>query len=104
MAQKEKKKVDKKSEELEKEIKKVTKEVEKKDKKKENKKDSNKEEKKSPVKKESWWHGVKSEFKKVRWPSKKEMIKYSIATICFIIFFAIFFWIIEVIVYFIKTM
>ena len=30
-------------------------------------------------------HGVKSEFKKVHWPSKKDMIKYSIATIIFII-------------------
>lgn len=101
MAQKEKKRIDKKSEELAKEVEKVTREVEKKKDKKENKK---KEEKKTEVKKESWWHGVKSEFKKVRWPSKKEMIKYSIATITFIIFFAIFFWIIEMIAYLIKTM
>ena len=102
MAVKVKKTVDKTSEKLEKELEKVNKEVDKKDKKK-NKKENKKEEKKV-VKKESWWHGVKSEFKKVRWPSKKEMIKYSIATICFIIFFALFFWIIEVIAYFIKTM
>ena len=59
---------------------------------------------KNEVKKESWWHGVKSEFKKVRWPSKKEMIKYSIATILFIIFFAVFFWIIELVAWLIKTM
>ena len=104
MAQKEKKKVDKKSVELEKEIEKVSKEVEKKSNKKEKKDNKKKEEKKPEVRKESWWQGVKSEFKKVRWPSKKEMIKYSIATICFIIFFALFFWIIELIAWLIKTM
>ena len=104
MAQKEKKRIDKKSEELEKVVEKVTKEVEKKEKKKDKKDNKKKEDKKTEVKKESWWHGVKSEFKKVRWPSKKEMIKYSIATICFIIFFAVFFWIIEMIAYLIKTM
>lgn len=50
----------------------------------------------------NWFKGVISEFKKVRWPNKKEMIKYSIATITFIIFFALFFYLIEIIVYFIK--
>ena len=56
------------------------------------------------AKKESWFKGVVSEFKKVRWPNKKEMVKYSIATILFIIFFAVFFYLIEVAVYFIKEM
>lgn len=50
----------------------------------------------------NWFKGVISEFKKVRWPNKKEMIKYSIATVVFIIFFALFFYLIEVIIYFIK--
>jgi len=36
-------------------------------------------------------NGVKKEMKKVRWPNKKEMITYSIATISFIIVFALFF-------------
>ena len=89
MAQKVKKTVDKESEKLQKKIDEVI---------------STKVEKKPEVKKESWWHGVKSEFKKVRWPNKKEMIKYSIATIAFIIFFALFFYLIEVIVYLLKTM
>ena len=34
---------------------------------------------------------VKSEMKKVRWPLKKEMITYSVATILIIIIFALFF-------------
>jgi len=35
--------------------------------------------------------GVKSELKKVRWLSKKEMIQNSVATIAFILIFSIFF-------------
>ena len=42
-------------------------------------------------------HGVKSEAVSVHWPSKKEMVKYSIATICFIIFCALFFYAIDII-------
>ncbi|MBR2678959.1 MAG: preprotein translocase subunit SecE [Bacilli bacterium] len=42
-------------------------------------------------------HGVKSEFKKVFWPSKENMVKYSITTILFIIFLSIFFYAIDVI-------
>ena len=47
--------------------------------------------KKAKTKKESFFTGVKKEMGKVRWPLKKEMIKYSIATLSFIIFFALFF-------------
>ena len=36
-------------------------------------------------------YGIKKEMGKVRWPNKKEMLTYSIATIAFVIFFAIFF-------------
>ena len=35
---------------------------------------------------------VGKEFSKVKWPSKKDMVKYSIATIIFVIFFALFFY------------
>jgi preprotein translocase subunit SecE len=104
MALKVKKVIDEQDKDLLKEVEKVSKEVEKKEKKKDKKDNKKKEEKKAEVKKESWWHGVKSEFKKVRWPSKKEMIKYSIATIVFILFFLVFFAIIEFIAYLIKTM
>ena len=40
--------------------------------------------------------GVKSEFLKVRWTSKNDMVKYSIATIFFIIFCSLFFYLIYV--------
>jgi len=34
---------------------------------------------------------VKKEMKKVRWPKRKEMVKFSIATICIVCFFMAFF-------------
>lgn len=39
--------------------------------------------------------GVKAEIKKVRWPNKKEMLKYSIATISIMIMFGLFYTIID---------
>ncbi len=47
--------------------------------------------------------GVKGELKKVRWLSKKEMIKYSTATIAFIIIFSVFFGGLDLILAGIKT-
>ena len=70
----------------------------KKEVKKVEKKKVKKEEKKSLwVRFRVFCHGVKSEFLKVHWPSKKEMVRYSIATIVFIIFCSLFFYLINVI-------
>lgn len=41
---------------------------------------------------------VKKEMKKVRWPGKKEMIKFSVATILIIVFFMLFFTVIDIVV------
>ena len=48
-------------------------------------------------------HGVKSEFEKVHWPTKKDMVKYSIATIVFVIFCGLFFYAIDIVFAFIKS-
>lgn len=45
-----------------------------------------------------FFKGVKKEISRVRWPNKKEMIKYSIATIVFIVFFSAFFYLFDTIV------
>ena len=45
---------------------------------------------------------VKHELKKVNWPNKKNMITYSVATISFIVFFALFFTMSDVILASIK--
>lgn len=63
------------------------------------------EEKKSLwIKIQLFFHGVKSEFLKVHWPSKENMIKYSIATIFFIIFCSAFFYLIDVIFALIQSL
>ena len=49
-------------------------------------------------------HGVKSEFKKVHWTSKDDMIKYSIATIFFIIFCSLFFYVVDVVFAFVQSL
>lgn len=49
-------------------------------------------------------NGVKGEFKKVHWTSKKDMVKYSIATIVFVIFCAGFFYLIDVIFALIQSL
>jgi preprotein translocase subunit SecE len=48
--------------------------------------------------------GVKKEMAKVRWPKKKEMLTYSIATISFIIFFAVFYSVMDFVLAGIKTL
>ena len=47
---------------------------------------------------------VKKELGKVKWPNRKDMVKYSIATIIFVIFFAGFFYLIDFSVAFIKSL
>lgn len=46
---------------------------------------------------------VKKEVSKVKWPSKKEMVKYSVATIVFILFFGVFFYVIDLIIALLKA-
>lgn len=47
---------------------------------------------------------VKQEMKKVKWPSKKEMIVYSTATLMFILIFALFFTGTDVILAFLQSL
>lgn len=49
-------------------------------------------------------HGVKSEFNKVHWPSKENMVKYSVASIIFILFCSGFFYLIDVIFALIQSL
>lgn len=58
--------------------------------KKDTKKKANKKnERKTP--KENYFAGVKSELSKVKWPSKKEVFKYTMATIIFVLVLVAFF-------------
>lgn len=51
-----------------------------------------------------WFKSVQVELAQVTWPNRKEMIKYSIATLVFVIFFAGYFYLISVIMAFLKSM
>lgn len=60
--------------------------------------------KKTKEKKEKKISGVRSEFKKIRWPKKKEMFKYSVAVLLCIVIFALFFMLSDVIIAAIRTL
>ncbi len=49
-------------------------------------------------------HGVKSEFGKVHWPTKGNMIKYSVASIVFILFCSGFFYLIDIVFALIRSL
>lgn len=52
----------------------------------------------------NFFSGIKKEMQKVKWPTKKEMIKYSITTIIFIIFFGVFFFCLDVLFAYLKSL
>ncbi|CDE73302.1 preprotein translocase SecE subunit [Clostridium sp. CAG:451] len=67
--------------------------------------------KKKETKKDGIWakivlffKGVKSEWKRVKWPTKKEMIKYSVATIVLIVGCSVFFYVIDVLLAFLHSL
>ena len=82
------------------------------------KKDSTKKEKKVTVKKEkntkkkkglfkgikSYFKGVKKEIGRIRWTSGKDLVKYSIATIMFVLFFGVYFYLIDLVVALIRSL
>ena len=47
--------------------------------------------------------GVKSEMAKVRWPIKNEMVKYSIATVAFVILFCAIFSVTDIVIAGLRT-
>lgn len=71
-----------------------------KDTKKKNNKKAKKTERKAP--KENYFVGVRSELSKVKWPSKKEVLKYTIATIAFVLVLVGFFLLMSVIMAWVR--
>ena len=64
----------------------------------------NKKEKKTKqkVQKENYFVGVRNELAKVKWPSKSEVLKYTFATIIFVIILVIFFVLLNLVMSLIK--
>lgn len=46
--------------------------------------------------KESFFQGVKSEMEKTSWPTKEELFKYTVIVVATVIFFMVFFWVLDV--------
>ena len=62
----------------------------------------NKEKKEKNKSKNGLMHGIKTEMKKVKWPSFKEIVKYTIATVAVCVIIALFFQLLNVIISLIK--
>ena len=51
-----------------------------------------------------YFSGVKNEISRVRWLSKKNLVKFSIATISFVVFFSLYFYAIDYITAWLRTL
>lgn len=51
-----------------------------------------------------YFSGVKKEISRVRWLSKKNLVKFSIATISFVVFFSLYFYAIDYITAWLRTL
>ena len=47
--------------------------------------------------------GVKKEISRIKWTSKKDLVKYSVSTIIFMIFFGVFFYAIDLLVALLRS-
>lgn len=52
--------------------------------------------------KEDFFHKIRVEMKKVKWPSFKEMVKYTVATIVLVIIIALLFQVLNILISLIK--
>lgn len=102
---KEEKKEETKNVEVKKATKKETKNTNNKEVKKETKKDNVKTEKKKSIfsKVAGYFKGVRKEISRIRWTKGKELLKYSIAAVSIILFFCIFFYVIDILVALLRS-
>lgn len=49
-----------------------------------------------------FFHGVKKEAKRSHWPKGKELFRYSVVTVCMIVFFGAYFYGLDVLFAFLK--
>jgi len=50
-----------------------------------------------------YFKGVGKEISRIRWTNKKDLLKYSIATLSFILFFSLFFYVIDLLVALLRS-
>ena len=50
-----------------------------------------------------YFKGVKKEISRIKWTSKKELLKYSVSTVVFMLFFGVFFYAIDLLVALLRS-
>ena len=50
-----------------------------------------------------YFKGVKKEISRIRWTNKKDLLKYSVSTILFVLFFGVFFYAIDMLVALLRS-
>ena len=45
-----------------------------------------------------YFKGVKKEISRIKWTNKKDLVKYSVSTVAFMVFFGVFFYLIDLLV------
>lgn len=51
-----------------------------------------------------YFSGVAKEIKRIRWTNKKDLVKYSLATVVFVLFFGLYFYVIDWIVLLVRSL
>lgn len=51
-----------------------------------------------------YFKGVVKEIKRIRWTSGKDLIKYSVATLVFVLFFGLYFYVIDWVVLLVRSL
>lgn len=50
-----------------------------------------------------YFKGVKKEISRIRWTNKKDLLKYSVSTVIFMLFFGVFFYAIDILVALLRS-
>ena len=50
-----------------------------------------------------YFKGVKKEISRIKWTSRKDLLKYSISTIVFMLFFGVFFYAVDILVALLRS-
>ena len=50
-----------------------------------------------------YFKGVKKEISRIKWTSKKDLLKYSVSTIIFMLFFGVFFYAVDILVALLRS-
>ena len=50
-----------------------------------------------------YFKGVKKEISRIKWTSKKDLVKYSVSTVVFMLFFGVFFYAVDILVALLRS-